>query len=357
MGRLARPLRTARRDIRGARSSPSCRRRRVGIRARSLRPDSCGGHRRVVPHRRRVRRTGGGLDRRLLRRRPHRLRHGYRGRRRHCDVRRRARCEHCGPAVVVRVPARALRGSRRRRRRRGQRRPADARDRQLVALRAPRLVGCRHCGEHPHLAVLRLGGDGPAGRRLSESRARPPTRDGACVRRDHRAVRSTGGCDDRDRRERLARSARRPDRRRVRPRRPRRDRGAGRRTDDGNDERLHRSRGQARRSACGRACTARVVCRRCLAQHPAAAAFVLVYVLALASALRLLTGRLRAAALVALALVCVVAVFSAGFLVVPAAAALLVLAVRSGDTDGWARRRPLARARRSRSSSSPSWRS
>jgi amino acid efflux transporter len=87
------------------------------------------------------------------------------------------------------------------------------------------------------------------------------------------------------------------------------------------------------------------------------ACFVLVYVLALASGLRLLTGRLRAAALVALAVICVVAVFSAGFLVVPAAAAVLVLAVRSRDAGGWARRRRLARAPRSRSSSCPSSRS
>jgi amino acid efflux transporter len=88
------------------------------------------------------------------------------------------------------------------------------------------------------------------------------------------------------------------------------------------------------------------------------ACFVLVYVLALASALRLLTGRLRAAALLALALICVVAVFSAGFLAVPAAAALLVLAVRSWDAGGWPRqRRQLARAPRSRSSSCPSSRS
>jgi amino acid efflux transporter len=57
------------------------------------------------------------------------------------------------------------------------------------------------------------------------------------------------------------------------------------------------------------------------------ACFIVVYVLALASAVRILSGRLRAAAVVALALVCVVAVFSAEFLVVPAVTALLVLAV------------------------------
>jgi amino acid efflux transporter len=52
------------------------------------------------------------------------------------------------------------------------------------------------------------------------------------------------------------------------------------------------------------------------------ACFIVVYVLALAAAARILTGRLRAAALVALALVSVVAVFSAAFLAVPLAAIL-----------------------------------
>jgi amino acid efflux transporter len=59
------------------------------------------------------------------------------------------------------------------------------------------------------------------------------------------------------------------------------------------------------------------------------ACFIAVYVLALASAARMLTGQLRAAALVALALISVVAVFSAKFLLVPAFAALIAVAARS----------------------------
>jgi amino acid efflux transporter len=59
------------------------------------------------------------------------------------------------------------------------------------------------------------------------------------------------------------------------------------------------------------------------------ACFIAVYVLALASAARMLTGRLRGAALIALALVCVVTVFSAKFLLVPALAALIAVAARS----------------------------
>jgi amino acid efflux transporter len=58
------------------------------------------------------------------------------------------------------------------------------------------------------------------------------------------------------------------------------------------------------------------------------ACFILVYVFALAAAVRMLPGRLRAAALVALALVSVVAVFSSEFLVVPAVAALLAISLR-----------------------------
>ena len=58
------------------------------------------------------------------------------------------------------------------------------------------------------------------------------------------------------------------------------------------------------------------------------ACFIAVYVLALASAARMLAGRLRAAALVALALVLVVGVFSSAFLLVPAVAVLASLAVR-----------------------------
>ncbi len=61
------------------------------------------------------------------------------------------------------------------------------------------------------------------------------------------------------------------------------------------------------------------------------ACFIVVYVFALASAVRMLTGRLRVAAIVALVPICVVAVFSEWFLVVPGAAAALVLAIRLRD--------------------------
>ena len=58
------------------------------------------------------------------------------------------------------------------------------------------------------------------------------------------------------------------------------------------------------------------------------ACFIAVYVLSLASAVRILRGRLRVAAAFALVLVTVVAVFSAKFLVVPAAAAVASIALR-----------------------------
>jgi amino acid efflux transporter len=70
------------------------------------------------------------------------------------------------------------------------------------------------------------------------------------------------------------------------------------------------------------------------------ACFVAVYLLSLASAVRILNGRIRLAALVSLALVTAVAVFSAGFLIVPLAAAAVALAARHGS-----RRRARARAR------------
>jgi amino acid efflux transporter len=70
------------------------------------------------------------------------------------------------------------------------------------------------------------------------------------------------------------------------------------------------------------------------------ACFVAVYLLSLASAVRILNGRIRLAALVSLALVAAVAVFSAGFLIVPLAAAAVALAARHGS-----RRRARARAR------------
>jgi amino acid efflux transporter len=58
------------------------------------------------------------------------------------------------------------------------------------------------------------------------------------------------------------------------------------------------------------------------------ACFIAVYVLALASAVRILHGRIQIAAAVAFGLVTVVAVFSSTFLLVPAAAALLSLGLR-----------------------------
>jgi amino acid efflux transporter len=72
------------------------------------------------------------------------------------------------------------------------------------------------------------------------------------------------------------------------------------------------------------------------------ACFIVVYVFALASAVRLLGGRLRSAAALSLVLVCVVAVFSSIYLVVPAGAALAVLAVRLlGARRSGRRRRPI----------------
>ena len=58
------------------------------------------------------------------------------------------------------------------------------------------------------------------------------------------------------------------------------------------------------------------------------ALFIGVYALAIVSAIRILDGRIRLAAVSALAAVLALAVFSAGFLVVPAAAALVALALR-----------------------------
>jgi amino acid efflux transporter len=80
-----------------------------------------------------------------------------------------------------------------------------------------------------------------------------------------------------------------------------------------------------------------------------AACFIAVYVFSLASATRLLTGHLRAAAAVSLALVCVVAVFSSAYLVVPGVAAVLVLGVRSAGA-----RRSGRRSRSSLASPPPS---
>jgi amino acid efflux transporter len=55
------------------------------------------------------------------------------------------------------------------------------------------------------------------------------------------------------------------------------------------------------------------------------ACFIAVYVLAIFSAIRILDGRVRLAAVVALGLVAVLAVFSAWFLAVPAVAAVVSL--------------------------------
>lgn len=60
------------------------------------------------------------------------------------------------------------------------------------------------------------------------------------------------------------------------------------------------------------------------------ACFVAVYLLSLASAVRILEGGMRVAAIVSLALVAAVAVFSSAFLLVPAAAAVVVLVLRLG---------------------------
>ncbi len=62
------------------------------------------------------------------------------------------------------------------------------------------------------------------------------------------------------------------------------------------------------------------------------ACFIAVYVPAVASAVRILRGRIRTAAVVALVLVTVVAVFSSGFLLVPAAAALLSIGLPRSTT-------------------------
>ena len=123
--------------------------------------------------------------------------------------------------------------------------------RQLDAVRAARLVGGRHRGEHPRLALRRLGGGRAARRRLPPARARPAARDGARVRRRHR--RSTSGSPSRRSASPPARDSRVPladlisvGFGRVGPRRHRR---ARRRADDGNDERLPRRRREARRVA------------------------------------------------------------------------------------------------------------
>src|SRR4051812_25754375 len=70
------------------------------------------------------------------------------------------------------------------------------------------------------------------------------------------------------------------------------------------------------------------------------ACFVAVYLLSLMSAVRILAGRIRFAAIVSLVLVIVVALFSEAFLLVPLTAALVALTARAAS-----RRRARARAR------------
>jgi amino acid efflux transporter len=60
------------------------------------------------------------------------------------------------------------------------------------------------------------------------------------------------------------------------------------------------------------------------------ALFIAVYVLAILSAVRILDGRVRVAAVSALALVVMLAVFSAAYLVVPAVAGATSLLLRRG---------------------------
>jgi amino acid efflux transporter len=62
------------------------------------------------------------------------------------------------------------------------------------------------------------------------------------------------------------------------------------------------------------------------------ACFLAVYLLSLGAATRILSGKLRAAAFAALALVCVVVVFSSTFLVAPGVAALVALGFRRSST-------------------------
>lgn len=64
------------------------------------------------------------------------------------------------------------------------------------------------------------------------------------------------------------------------------------------------------------------------------ACFVAVYVLALGSGVRILAGTPRVAAVLALALICVVAFFSGMFLLLPAATALASIATRARDRRG-----------------------
>ena len=118
----------------------------------------------------------------------------------------------------------------------------------------------RHRGEHPRLAVRRLGGGSAARRRLPQPGPRPAALDGARVRRrDGPVLRARRRDDRRDVGRALAGAARRPHLGRLRPRRPRCDGRAGRGADHGDDERLHRRRVEADRVAR----RSRARCRRC----------------------------------------------------------------------------------------------
>jgi amino acid efflux transporter len=76
------------------------------------------------------------------------------------------------------------------------------------------------------------------------------------------------------------------------------------------------------------------------------ALFIAVYVLAIVSAVRILEGRVRVAAIVALALVVALAVFSAAYLVVPAVAAAVSLSLRRRLVQGVLEHRRATRAAR-----------
>ena len=170
----------------------------------------------------------------------------------------------------------------------------------------------------------------------------------------------SGGGDDRCHwGRRLARAARGPDRRRLRSGWAGRDSGARGRADDGDHERLYggsaklaaslaqggglprwlggdADRSVPRRPLAALAVTTAIILAALVVGlisatalvRATSACFILVYVLALASAVRISSGALRAAAIVALALVCVVGVFSSWYLFVPAVAALLSVCLR-----------------------------
>ena len=248
LGRAARPLGAARDHLRRARRPPPGRGRRLGLRARGLGDDAAavtGGWFLAAVF---LGAPGRLADRRLLRRRPHRLRHGGRGGGRARDVRGRPRRERPRPARLLELPARALVGPDRRDRRRDRGRAALAR-RATTGRRSRRTAGGRSAPR-----PTSSSGSSSAGRRSRSSpatSAAPSTTSRARWRSPSASSPSSTSASPPPRSRvtagtRLARAARRPDRRRLRPRRPRRDRGARGRADDGDDERLHRRRREAR---------------------------------------------------------------------------------------------------------------